>query len=182
MKLYTLFKTQDPESHLIPCAAAHTRIGQIWECPPPPPPPSRAHNVAQINKVSNEFQFRHRRPKLTLRGMGDAWHLCWMRRYAPRYRWPLKTRDFVWEIKYWDLRTLNNVKSNFRSMKWMKTTYLRCIAPCFGVCLSLYCFFLGGGLYCITTVTPFTRRSQGCSFRKQGPLYTSKLNCVSRLW
>ena len=85
------------------------------------------HNVAQINKVSNEFQFRHRRPKLTLRGMGDAWHLCWMRRYAPRYRWPLKTRDFVWEIKYWDLRTLNNVKSNFRSMKWMKTTYLRCI-------------------------------------------------------
>ena len=111
----------------------------------PPPPPSRAHNVAQINKVSNEFQFRHWRPKLTLRGMGDAWHLCWMRRYAPRYRWPLKTRDFVWEIKYWDLRTLNNVKSNFRSMKWMKTTYLRCIAPCFGVCLSLYCFFWGGG-------------------------------------
>ena len=114
---------------------------------PPPPPPFRAHNVAQINKVSNEFQFRHRRPKLTLRGMGDAWHLCWMRRYAPRYRWPLKTRDFLWEIKCWDLRTLNNVKYNFRSMKWMQTTYLRCIAPCFGVCLSLYCFFflVGGG-------------------------------------
>ena len=30
-----------------------------------------------------------------------------------RYRRPLKIRDFVWEIKYWDLRTLNNVKSNF---------------------------------------------------------------------
>ena len=111
VKLYTLFKTQDPESHLIPCAAAHTRIGWIWEFPFPLP--SRANNAAQINKVNNEFQFRHRRPKLTLRGMGDAWHLCWMRRYAPRYRWPLKTRDFVWEIKYWDLRTINNVKSNF---------------------------------------------------------------------
>ena len=30
-----------------------------------------------------------------------------------RYRRPLKLRDFVWEIKYWDLRTLNNVTSNF---------------------------------------------------------------------
>ena len=30
-----------------------------------------------------------------------------------RYRRPLKIRDFVWEIKYWDLRTLNNVKSKF---------------------------------------------------------------------
>ena len=30
-----------------------------------------------------------------------------------RSRRPLKIRDFVWEIKYWDLRTLNNVKSNF---------------------------------------------------------------------
>ena len=30
-----------------------------------------------------------------------------------RYRRPLKIRDFVWEIKYWDLRSLNNVKSNF---------------------------------------------------------------------
>ena len=30
-----------------------------------------------------------------------------------RYKRPLKIWDFVWEIKYWDLRTLNNVKSNF---------------------------------------------------------------------
>ena len=119
---------------------------------PPPPLPSRANNAAQINKV--KFQFRHRRPKLTLRGMGDAWHLCWMRRYAPRYRWPLKTRDFVWEIKYWDSRTLNNVKSN-----------LRCIAPCFGVCLSLYCFF---GLYCITTV-------------KAGD-FENRVNCIPLSW
>ena len=59
------------------------------------------------------------------------------------YRRPLKIRDFVWEIKYWDLRTLNNVKSKFSS---------------FGVCLSFYRFFW---LYCITTVAPFIRRSQG---------------------
>ena len=135
--------------------------------PPPPPLHPRANNTAQINEVSNEFQFRHRRPKLTLRGKGDAWRLCWTRRYAPRYRWPLKIRDFVWDIKYWDLRTLNNVKSN-----------LRCIAPFFGVWLSLYCYSTAPLL---TTVTPFTRRSQGWSFRKQGPLYTSNLNCVSRL-
>ena len=30
-----------------------------------------------------------------------------------RYRRLLKIRDLVWEIKYWDLRALNNVKSNF---------------------------------------------------------------------
>ena len=130
MKLYTLFNTQDPESHLIPCAAAHTRIGLIWECTPTQPPPRPPPGLITLPKWSNEFQFRHRRPKLTLRGKGDAWRLCWTRRYAPRYRWPLKIRDFVWEIKYWDLRTLNNVKSN-----------LRCIASCFGVWLSLYCFF-----------------------------------------
>ena len=114
MKLYTLYKTQDPESHLIPCTAAHTRIGRIWKCTSPHPSP--ANNAAQINKVSTEFQFRHRRPKLKLRLKGDAWRLCWTSRYAPRYRWTLKIRDFVWEIKYWDLRTLNNVKFNLRSM------------------------------------------------------------------
>ena len=41
-----------------------------------------------------------------------------------RYRRPLKIRDFVWEIKYWDLRTLNNVKSNFSFNEIIKKTYL----------------------------------------------------------
>ena len=137
----------------------------------PPPHPSPANNAAQINKVSTEFQFRHRRPKLKLRLKGDAWRLCWTSRYAPRYRWTLKIRDFVWEIKYWDLRTLNNVKFNLRSMY---CTVFWCL-----VVIVLFFFF---GLYCITTVTLFTRRSQGWSLRKRGPLYTSKVNCVSRLW
>ena len=51
-----------------------------------------------------------------------------------RYRRPLKIRDFVWEIKYWDLRTLNLI---FLSMKWIKKTYLRCIPLCFSVSLLL---------------------------------------------
>ena len=39
--------------------------------------------------------------------------LCWTDAQVSHYRWPLKIRDFVWEIKYWDLQTLNNVKPNF---------------------------------------------------------------------
>ena len=39
--------------------------------------------------------------------------LCWTDAQVSHYRRPLKIRDFVWEIKYWDLQTLNNVKPNF---------------------------------------------------------------------
>ena len=78
------------------------------------------------------------------------------------YRRPLKIRDFVWEIKCWDLQTLNKINLIFPSMKWIKKTYLPCIPLCFGVCLFFYRFFW---FYCITTVTPFIRRSQGWSLR-----------------
>ena len=51
-----------------------------------------------------------------------------------RYRRPLKIRDFVREIKYWDLRTLNNVKSNFsfneinkKDLPAIYSTVFRCL-------------------------------------------------------
>ena len=62
----------------------------------------------------------------------------------------------------------------FLSMKWIKKTYLWCIPLCFGVCLSFYCFFW---LYCITTVTPFIRQSQGWSLWSGRVLHQSQQKC-----
>ena len=66
-----------------------------------------------------------------------------------RYRRPLKIRDFVWEIKYWDLRTQNNVKSNF-SFNEINKKATRDIFHCVSVsaCLFTVLFFLA--FYCIT--------------------------------
>ena len=67
----------------------------------------------------------------------------------------------------------------FPSMKWINKTYLRCISLCFGVCLSFYCFFFL--LYCITTVTPFIRRSQGWSLRS-GRVLDQLQQKLNHLW
>ena len=76
-----------------------------------------------------------------------------------RYGRPLKIRDFVWRIQCWDLRTLNNVKSNFsfnevskKKLPAIHSTVFRCLL----VVKLFFFFFLP---YCITTVTPFIRRS-----------------------
>ena len=93
-----------------------------------------------------------------------------------RYRRPLKIRDLVWELKYWDRRTLNNVKSDFsfnemnkKDLPAMYSTVFRCQL------VVLLFFFLC--LYCITTVTPFIRRSQGWSLRSGRVLDQSQQKC-----
>ena len=50
--------------------------------------------------------------------------------------------DFVWEIKYWALRTLNIIILTYFSIKWIKETYLWCVPVFFGVNSSIYSFFL----------------------------------------
>ena len=73
-----------------------------------------------------------------------------------RYWWPLTIRDFVWEIKYWDLRTQNNVKSNLSFNEINKKDLPAIYSTVFRCLLFVLLFFLG--VYCITTVTPFIRR------------------------
>ena len=60
-------------------------------------------------------------------------------------------------------------------MKWIKRIYLQCIPLRFGVCLSFYLVFR---LYCVTTVTPFIRRSQGWSLRSGRVLTSRHKNAV----
>ena len=93
-----------------------------------------------------------------------------------RYRRSLKIWDFVWEIKYWDLRTLNNVKSNFsfneinkKDVPAIYSTVFRCL-----LVVLLFFFFW---LYCMTTVTPFIRQSQGWSLRSGRVLDQSQQKC-----
>ena len=63
--------------------------------------------------------------------------------------------DFVWEIKYWGLRTLNIIILTYFSIKWIKETYLWCVPVFYGVNSSMYSF------YCLTPVTLFIIRSKG---------------------
>ena len=83
-------------------------------------------------RVLFKLKSKQRRLKLTsyeLKGCKDRWHL--MDAALRRYTRPLKIMDFVWEIEYWDLRSLNSVKSIFfLLMKWIKKTYLRSIPLC----------------------------------------------------
>ena len=68
------------------------------------------------------------------------------------YRRPLKIRDFVWEIKCWDLQTLNNIKSNFsfnemnkKDLPAMYSTVFWCLLvflPVFLVLLHNHCYSL----------------------------------------
>ena len=60
-------------------------------------------------------------------------------------------------------------------MEWIKRIYLQCIPLRFGVCLSFYLVFR---LYCVTTVTPFIRRSQGWSLRSGRVLTSRNKNAV----
>ena len=75
----------------------------------------------------------------------------------------VKIRDLVWEIKYWELRGLNNVNSKL-FLQWNEYKRLHCdVFHCILVSVPRLTFFFW--LYCITTFTPFIqlfiRRSQG---------------------
>ena len=59
-------------------------------------------------------------------------------------------------------------------MKWIKKTYLQCIPLHFGVCLSFFFFFW---LYCVATVTPFIKWSEGWSLRSVGVLDQWQQEC-----
>ena len=85
-------------------------------------------------------------------------------------------RDFVWEIYYWDLRTLNNAKPYFflnemnkKDLPAMYSTAFWCLFV-----VLLFFFFL---LYCVTAVTPFIERSEGSSLRSVGVLDQSQQEC-----
>ena len=64
-----------------------------------------------------------------------------------RYWWPLTIRDFVWEIKYWDLRTLNNVKSNLSFNEINKKDLPAIYSTVFRCLLSVLLFFFLGLLH-----------------------------------
>ena len=55
--------------------------------------------------------------------------------------------DFVWEIKYWGLRTLNIIILTYFSIKWIKETYLWCGPVFVGVNSTIYSGFFS--CYCL---------------------------------
>ena len=73
------------------------------------------------------FFTKHRRPRRSV-------SITWTKWDNPSSLPWTKSRDFVWEIYYWDLRTPNNAKPYFFEMKWIKKAYLQCIPLNFGVC------------------------------------------------
>ena len=82
-------------------------------------------------------------------------------------------RDFVWEIYYWDLRTLNNAKPYFflneMNKKGLPAIYSTAFWRLFVVSLVFW-------LYCVITVTPgpvATRMSFFC--RNSNPLQIFQL-------
>ena len=91
------------------------------------------------------------------------------------YKRPLKIWDFVWEIQYWDRRTLNNVKSNFsfnginkKVLPAIYSTVFRCLLVVLLVSLALlhnHCY-------------SFIRRSQGWSLRSGNVLDQSQQKCL----
>ena len=86
-----------------------------------------------------------------------------------RYRRPLKIRDFVWEIKYWDLRTLNNIKSNFSFNEINKKDtcdIFHCVSV--SACRFTVCLFFFW-LYCITDCYCLRKTK-------------SRLACVAGVW
>ena len=90
------------------------------------------------------------------------------------YKRPLKIWDFVWEIQYWDRRTLNNVKSNFsfnginkKVLPAIYSTVFRCLLVVLLVSLALlhnHCY-------------SFIRRSQGWSPGSGKALDQSQQKC-----
>ena len=71
-------------------------------------------------------------------------------------------RDVVWELKYWGLRALNKDKFellfNTMNEKYLPLMYSFVFCRVFIVLVDFR-------LHCVTTVTPFIRRSQGWSLR-----------------
>ena len=61
--------------------------------------------------------------------------MCYVK--ESRCRITIDRWDFVWEIKYWGLQTLNIIIFTFFSIKWIKETYLWCIPVFFGVNSSI---------------------------------------------
>ena len=101
----------------------------------------------------------HRQPKLTLRGKGvkqftyHRWRVTFLLDASvSRYRRPLKIRDFVWEIKHCDLRTLNNVKSNFSFNEINKKDLPAIYSTVFRCLLVLLFFFFGFIAYRIYSI------------------------------
>ena len=82
--------------------------------------------------------------------------------------------DFVWEIYYWDLRTLNNAKPYF-FLNEMNTKDLPAMYSTAFWCLFVVLLIFW--LYCVTTVTPFIERSEVCSLRSVGNLDQSQQEC-----
>ena len=82
-------------------------------------------------------------------------------------------RDFVWEIYYWDLRTLNNAKPYFFLNEMNKKDLPAMYSTAFWYLSFYWCFWL----YCVTTVTPFIERSEGWSLRSVGVLDQSQQEC-----
>ena len=83
-------------------------------------------------------------------------------------------RDFVWEIYYWDLRTLNNAKPYF-FLNEMNKKILPAIYSTAFWCLFVVLLFFW--LYCVTAVTPFIERSEGWWLRSVGGLDQSQQKC-----
>ena len=83
-------------------------------------------------------------------------------------------RDFVWEIYYWDLQTLNNAKLHFFLNEMNKKDLPVMYSTAFWCLIVVYWVFW---LYCVTTVTPFIEWSEGWSLRSVGVQDQSQQEC-----
>ena len=83
-------------------------------------------------------------------------------------------RDFVWEIYYWDLRTLNNAKRYLCLNEMNKKDLFAIYSTAFWCLFVVLLFFW---LYCVTTVTPFIERNQAWSLRSGRVLDQSQQEC-----
>ena len=88
-------------------------------------------------------------------------------------RW--KLRDFVWELYYWDLRTLNNAKPFFFLNEMNKKELPAIYSTAFWFLIVVLLVFW---LYCITTFTPFIEWSEGWSLRSVGVWTSLNKNAV----
>ena len=90
--------------------------------------------------VLSTFEPKAYQTHVTRKGCKDRWRVTFLLDAAVSCsRRPLKIRDFVWEVKYWDLRMLNNVKSNliFPSIKLIKKDFPALYSTAFW-CLQIY--------------------------------------------
>ena len=90
--------------------------------------------------VLSTFEPKAYQTHVTRKGCKDRWRVTFLLDGAVSCsRRPLKIRDLVWEVKYWDLRMLNNVKSNliFPSIKLIKKDFPALYSTAFW-CLQIY--------------------------------------------